>query len=990
MTDKGNLEGVKKLSAYRVTEEACVKEMNSRAVVLEHVKSGAKVFLLSNEDNNKVFSIGFRTPPEDSTGLPHILEHSVLCGSEKFPVKDPFVELVKGSLNTFLNAMTYPDKTVYPVASCNDKDFQNLMDVYLDGVLHPAIYREPKIFLQEGWHYEMASLEDELTINGVVYNEMKGAFSSPESVLDRCTTAVLFPDNCYSNESGGDPAEIPGLTYEQFVEFHKNYYHPANSYIYLYGNMDMAEKLAWMDEAYLSRYDRRDCRTDSSIQLQKPFKAPVEKEITYSVTEEEGLEDRTYLSVNTVVGTVLDPKLYVAFRILEYTLISAPGAPLKQALIDAKIGQDILGGNESGILQPYFSVVAKNANREQRGEFLAVVKGTLRKLADQGIDKRSLLAGLNYYEFQYREADYGSAPKGLMYGLWCMDSWLYGGDPMLHLEYLETFDYLKKAVDEGYFEKLIQKYLLDNPHEAVITVSPRMNQTAEEDSKLAARLKAYKESLSREEQEALVAQTRALKEYQETASPQEDLEKIPMLKREDIGRVAAGYSYEIKIEDGVRVIHSNLFTSGIGYLSILFNTDRVPPEDLPYVGLLKAVLGFVDTEHYSYSSLTSEIHLNSGGVSFGISSYPEFAKPGSFTGGFEASAKVLYGKLEFAFSIITEILTRSRLEDEKRLGEILDENRSRSRMKLEYSSHGAAVGRAASYYSPVSAFNDCLGGIGYYQFLEDASAKYAGDPEYRKFLIGKLKETAGRLFTEDNLLVAYTADEEGYGYLPVELKTFKNNLFKGTGKRYRYHFELKNRNEGFKTASQVNYVARCGTFAGKKGRDGRELSYTGALKVLTVILNYEYLWTNLRVKGGAYGCMSSFGQSGSGYLVSYRDPNLAATNKIYEGIPEYLRNFSVDERDMTKYVIGTISNTDTPLTPSLKGMRNVSAYLSGMRDEMVQTERNQILDVTQEDIRGLADIVQAILDTEAICVIGNDGQIKADSSMFKEVKNLYH
>ncbi len=354
MTDKGNLEGVKKLSAYRVTEEACVKEMNSRAVVLEHVKSGAKVFLLSNEDNNKVFSIGFRTPPEDSTGLPHILEHSVLCGSEKFPVKDPFVELVKGSLNTFLNAMTYPDKTVYPVASCNDKDFQNLMDVYLDGVLHPAIYREPKIFLQEGWHYEMASLEDELTINGVVYNEMKGAFSSPESVLDRCTTAVLFPDNCYSNESGGDPAEIPGLTYEQFVEFHKNYYHPANSYIYLFGNMDMAEKLAWMDEAYLSRYDRRDCRTDSSIQLQKPFKAPVEKEITYSVTEEEGLEDRTYLSVNTVVGTVLDPKLYVAFRILEYTLISAPGAPLKQALIDAKIGQDILGGNESGILQLFF------------------------------------------------------------------------------------------------------------------------------------------------------------------------------------------------------------------------------------------------------------------------------------------------------------------------------------------------------------------------------------------------------------------------------------------------------------------------------------------------------------------------------------------------------------------------------------------------------------------------------------------------------------
>lgn len=990
MTDKGNLENVKKLTAYRVTEEAFLKEMDSRAVVLEHVRSGAKVFLLSNEDENKVFSIGFRTPPEDSTGLPHILEHSVLCGSEKFPVKDPFVELAKGSLNTFLNAMTYPDKTVYPVASCNDKDFQNLMDVYLDGVLHPAIYQEPKIFYQEGWHYELESLEDELTINGVVYNEMKGAFSSPESVLDRYTRAVLFPDSCYSNESGGDPAQIPNLTYEQFIEFHKNYYHPANSYIYLYGNMDMAEKLSWMDDAYLSKYDRADCRVDSSIKLQKAFEEPVNREITYSVTEEEGLEDRTYLSVNTVVGTVLDPKLYVAFRILEYTLISAPGAPLKQALIDAKIGQDILGGDESGILQPYFSVVAKNANREQRGEFLAVVKGTLRKLADQGIGRKSLLAGLNYYEFQYREADYGSAPKGLMYGLWCMDSWLYGGNPMLHLRYMPTFEFLKNAVDEGYFEKLIQKYLLDNPHEAVITVSPKINQTAEEDRKLAAKLKAYKEALSLKEQEALAAQTKALREYQETPSSGQELETIPMLQREDIGREVAGFSYKIKIEDGVRVIHSNLFTSGIGYLSVLFNTDRILPEDLPYVGLLKTVLGYVDTEQYSYSDLTSEIHLNSGGISFGIRSYPKMDNPDSFTGGFEASAKVLYGKLEFAFSMFTEILTRSKLENEKRLGELLDENRSKARMKLENSSHGAAVGRAASYYSSMAAFNDCLVGIGYYQFLEDVSLKYARDPKYRKALIRKLRSTAEKLFTEDNLVVAYTADEEGYSYLPVELKTFKSSLFKGDGTKYPYAFERKNCNEGFKTSSQVNYVARCGTFAGKQGKDGKELTYTGALKVLSVILNYDYLWTNLRVKGGAYGCMSSFGQNGSGYLVSYRDPNLAATNEIYEGIPEYLRNFIISQRDMTKYVIGTISNVDTPLTPFLKGMRNVSAYLSGMTEEMVQKERNEILEVTQEDIRALADIVQAILDTNALCVIGNEGQIKEESQMFKEVKPLFH
>lgn len=989
MADGRNLEKVKELAAYRVSEEMYVEEMDSRAMVLEHIKSGARIFLMSNEDENKVFYIGFRTPPDDSTGLPHILEHSVLEGSDKFPVKDPFVELVKGSLNTFLNAMTYPDKTVYPVASCNDKDFQNLMDVYLDGVLHPAIYREPKIFLQEGWHYELESPEDELTINGVVYNEMKGAFSSPESVLDRFTRNVLFPDTTYSNESGGDPAVIPQLTYEKFIAFHRNYYHPANSYIYLYGDMDMAQKLTWLDQEYLGHYDRKDCHADSAIAMQQPFEQPVQREITYSVTEEEGTKDRTYLSISTVVGTDLEPVLYVAFQILEYTLINAPGATLKQALIDAGIGQDILGGYDCGILQPYFSIIAKNANPEQKGEFLAVVKGTLRRLADQGIDRKSLLAGLNLYEFRYREADYVSAPKGLMYGLWSLDSWLYGGKPTLHLEYQKTFDYLKKAVEEGYFEQLIHRYLLDNPHEAVITVRPRVNQTAEEDRNLAEKLKAYKESLGRKELETLAARTRQLKEYQEEPSRQEDLEKIPMLQREDIEREGGRFSYEIKAEDGATVIHSNLFTSGIGYLKVLFDTSRVPAEDLPYVGLLKAVLGYVDTEHYSYGDLTSEIYLNSGGVSFAVSSYPDTAHPGQFTGAFVASAKVLYHKLDFAFSILSEILTRSKLDDEKRLGEILDETRSRARMKMEDAFHGAAVGRASSYFSASAAFNDITGGIGYYQFLEDVSRRFAEDVSYRGQLIARLKDVCSRLFTSDNLLVAYTADAEGYSRLPAELKIFRSVLGQGDGKTYEFEFSPDNRGEGFKTASQVNYVARCGSFAGKEA-GGRKLEYTGALRVLKVIMNYEYLWMNLRVKGGAYGCMSSFSRTGDGCLVSYRDPNLEATNQVYEGIPDYLRNFSIDERDMTKYVIGTMSDVDAPLTPSLKGSRNLSAYLSCVTDEMVQKEREQILDVTQEDIKALADIVQAVLDTKALCVIGNDEQIRVQKGMFGEVKNLYH
>lgn len=981
---RDRIDGLAGLAAYEVREEKWIREMESWGVVLEHRKSGARLFLMSNEDENKVFSIGFRTPPEDSTGLPHILEHSVLEGSEKFPVKDPFVELVKGSLNTFLNAMTYPDKTVYPVASCNAKDFQNLMDVYLDGVLHPAIYREPKIFLQEGWHYELESEEAPLQINGVVYNEMKGAFSSPESVLDRYTQAALFPDTAYRYESGGDPAVIPELTYERFLEFHRNYYHPANSFIYLYGDMDMAEKLEWLDREYLSAYDRADCRADSQIRLQKAFEKPVDREISYSVTEEEGEEGRTYLSVNTVVGTDLDPRLYVAFQILEYTLISAPGAPLRQALIDARIGQDVLGGYDSGILQPYFSVIAKNAQPEQKGEFLAVVKGTLRRLADQGIDRKSLLAGLNYYEFRYREADYGSAPRGLIYGLWSLDSWLYGGDPMLHLQYQETFDFLKKAVEQGYFEGLIREYLLDNPHEAVITVRPCVNQTAREEKALADRLAAYKASLSGEQVRELAEKTRELKAYQDEPSSPEALETIPMLQREDISRRGASFEYQEKEEGGIRVIHTELFTSGIGYLKLMFAADRIPAEELPYLGLLKSVLGYVDTEQYSYADLASEIYLESGGIDFSVASYQSVTEPGAFRGGVMVSAKILCEKLTFAFDMIGEILLTSKLENEKRLGEILDETKSRLRMKLEHSFHSTAVGRAASYISPAAAFNDCTGGIGYYQFLEDAAARYGSDGDFRRELIRKLRETAKRLFTADNLLVSYTADQEGYDRLPAALAAFAARLPRTKAPRCDFGFQPRLAQEGFTTASQVNYVARCGSFS------GAGLAYTGALRVLKVILNYDYLWMNLRVKGGAYGCMSGFGRTGDCYLVSYRDPALEATNQVYEGIPEYLRGFTVDDRDMTKYVIGTISEIDAPLTPSQKGARNLAAFLTGVTDGMLQQEREEILDVTQEDIRALAGHVQAVLDTGALCVIGNAGKVREAENLFKEVKTLYH
>lgn len=970
---------VKELNAYQVIREKQVNELNSDAWILEHKKTGARVFLLSNEDENKVFCIGFRTPPSDSTGVPHIMEHSVLCGSEKFPVKDPFVELVKGSLNTFLNAMTYPDKTVYPVASCNAKDFQNLMDVYMDAVLHPNIDKEEKIFRQEGWHYEMESEDSPLTINGVVYNEMKGAFSSPEGVLDRFTQKVLYPDSCYTHESGGAPENIPDLTFEAFKEFHQTYYHPSNSFIYLYGDMDMAEKLDWLDKEYLSHYDRRP--VDSKINYQKPFEKPVEHEIFYSITEDEPEEQATYLSLNTVVGDDLDPVLYLAFQILEYVLLDAPGAVLKKNLVEAGIGQDVLGSYENGILQPYFSVIAKDAEKEQKGEFLAVVKGTLRKLADEGINKKSLLAGINYYEFRYREADFGSTPKGLMYGLQSLDSWLYDGDPLLHLEYEHTFARLKKAVEEGYFEQLIRDYLLDNPFEAVIVVSPKRGLTAMEDEKLRKKLEEYKNSLSTEEIRRIVRETKELKEYQDIPSPKEDLEKIPLLKREDIAPEPDKLVLEERQMAGTTVLCHELFTSGIGYLRVFFNTNRVPSEDLPYVGLLKAVLGYVDTKEHSYSDLSDEINLNSGGLSFSVTSYPDLQKPDEFTGVFTASVRVLYEKLDFGFSAIAEILRDSVLEDEKRLGEIIAETKSRSQMRLNSASHSAAVARATSYFSATSAYNDVTGGIAFYQFVEDLAKNYE---ERKEQLTEKLKETAKRLFTAENMIVSYTADAEGIAQLEPSLKKFKALLPAGEKTVYPFLWEKGNKNEGFMTSSQVNYVARCGSFA------DTGIEYSGALKTLKVILGYDYLWLNVRVKGGAYGVMNGAGRSGEGYFVSYRDPNVKETNEVYEEVVSYLEEFQADERDMTKYVIGTISDLDTPLLPPYKGSKADSAWFSGVTDEMLLKERQEVLKVQPEHIRALADVIRAILVTGSLCVIGNAEKIKENSGMFNEVKNLFN
>ena len=969
------------LNAYEVLQTEDLSDLKSKGTLLKHKKSGARVLLMENDDENKVFTIGFRTPPSDSTGVPHIMEHSVLCGSKEFPAKDPFVELVKGSLNTFLNAMTYPDKTVYPVASCNDKDFQNLMHVYMDAVFYPNIYQHDKTFRQEGWSYKLDDPDGELTISGVVYNEMKGAFSSPEGVLDRVVLNSLFPDNAYSVESGGDPEVIPELTYEQFLDFHRKYYHPSNSYIYLYGDMNMEEKLRWLDEKYLSDFENEP--VDSEIHLQKPFTEMKEVVQEYSIASEESEEDNTYLSYNKVIGTTLDEKLYLAFEILDYALLSAPGAPLKKALLDAGVGKDISGSYDNGVYQPIFSVISKNANVEQKEEFVRVIEDTLKDIVKNGINKKALRAGINYHEFRFREADFGNYPRGLMYGLQLFDSWLYDETkPFIHMQAIPTFEFLKEQVETGYFEELIQKYLLDNTHGSIVIIKPERGRTARMDKELADKLQAYKDSLSKEEIDALVKATKELEEYQEEESAPEDLAKIPVLGREDISReIAPIYNKELET-GGVKLVHHEVETNGIGYTALLFDLSGIPEEKLPYISILQSVLGIINTKNYEYSELFNEINVHTGGIGTSLELYTDVTKvkEKEFRATFEIKGKALYPKMDVLFSMMREILMESDLGDEKRLKEILAMLKSRLQMSFLSSGHTTAALRSLSYTSPMAKFKDDTDGIGYYEVVKELEENFE---EKKAELIANLRQIAQQIFRKDNLIISYTSSADGLAPMEEAFAKIADTLHteeKEAATPCEIH--CVKRNEGFKTSSKVQYVARTGNFI------DRGVEYTGALQILKVILSYDYLWQNVRVKGGAYGCMSSFNRIGEGYLVSYRDPNLEKTMEIYEGVVDYLKNFNVDDRDMNKFIIGTISNIDRPMNPAAKGSRSMNLYMNHVSAEMIREERDQILDAQQSDIRALADVLQALLDAHELCVIGSEEKIEEQKEMFLEIKTL--
>ncbi len=963
---------------FKLDREEKVEEANSIARIFVHEKTGARLMHLENDDSNKVFAIGFKTPPSDDTGVAHILEHSVLCGSRKFPTKEPFVELIKGSLNTFLNAMTFSDKTIYPLASKNEKDFFNLMDVYLDAVFYPNIYNTKEILMQEGWHYELENTEDDLTYKGVVYNEMKGAFSSPDGVLMRGIQKSLFEHNTYGFESGGDPDFIPDLTEEEFLGFHSKYYHPSNSYIFLYGDGNLDKMLEFINDNYLSNFERKDI--DSEILPEKPFKEMKEVITEYSISREDNENEKTFMALNFVTGKCTDDELYLSLSILEYLLLETQGAPLKQAILDANLGKDVYGSFDNGILQPVFSIVLKNSEVNKKEQFKKIVFDTLKSLVENGIDKKLIEACINITEFKLREADFQGMPKGLFYYMTAMDSWLHDGDPLMHLKYEKNIAKIKEALTTNYFEDLIEKYLLNNTHSSLLVLAPKKGLADEKEKKLKNKLKEFKEKLSLEEIQDIVNETRGLINRQNTPDPDDILETIPVLSIDDIDDKVEDLGIIEEEACGIKILHHDAFTSKIAYLSFMFDSRSIAQEDISYLSLLSTLLGKINTKNYSYVDLSNEILINTGGVYFKNEVYGDSKEVLKYSPYLEGHCSVVVDRIPRALEILSEIIENTSFEDKKRIRELIRILISRIEMKLIDRGHQVATTRLGAYFSPAYAYIEKTSGYEYYRFLKDLENNF---DEKIDNVISKLDSIMKKVFNKNSLIVTVTCKDEEVDVVKENICKVLDVLSDAEIKFNEYNFHEENKNEGMLTPSNVQYVA--------KGYNYKKLGYeyTGKLLVLKTIIGMDYLWNKVRVQGGAYGAFANIVRSGNFMFASYRDPNIKETIKAYDNTAQYLEGFTTTDREMLKYIIGTISELDMPLTPSMAGDAAVSYYIRRISKSDRQQERKDVLSTTINDINSFSKLVADVMSMDYVVVLGNDSKIKDNKDVFKNLESVF-
>jgi len=973
-TPKEKFQSGEKYHGFTLVEKKFVEEVNANCLLFKHDKSGARLLKIAAADQNKLFNIAFKTTPQNDCGTPHIMEHSVLNGSKNFPVKSPFDVLRKGSLNTFLNAMTGSDITTYPVASMNDKDYYNLMHVYLDAVFNPNLRTDPKILQQEGWHHELASKDDDIVYKGVVYNEMKGAFSDPSRELGYQVNKILFPDNTYGVSSGGFPTAIPELTQEAFVNFHKKYYHPSNSYILLYGNADLDKELQFIDTEYLSNYDLSTEKVE--IPLQKPFDKMKEAEKTYAVSDGDSTKDKTFLNMSFVAGEGADIALSLTFDVLADALVNHESAPLRLALQEAGIGRDIYA-YYNGAKQGVFNISVENANPEDKDRFKEIVFSTMKTVTEKGFDKTMVEGILNRMEFNMKE---GNTPqKGMMYLMQSYQSWMFANDPFLGLEFNKPLEEAKKALTTNILETTTSKFLVNNPHAVLMVLKPEPGLQAKLAEATKAELKAYKDGLSEDEKEKLIAQTKELLAHQKREDSPEAMATVPMLELADITSDIEWFGIDKKNVSDVDVLHHNTFTNNILYSYLYFDIRTLPKDLIPYAELLSSFLGKLNTENYTYGELDNALNIQTGGFSTFTTTFLEEHSDDKMIPKFAVYTKATAEKAGKMFELANEVINNSKLNDKDRLKELLTRHQSRVDSDIKNNGLSYARTRLRSYYSKYGAYNEETSGLDYYRFVTDLSENFDAKSDE---LIAKLEKTAALLFAKKNMVAAITCDEKDFMAYSTGMKILAGNLKEGSVSLNNWKFDFKKKNEGLKTASKVQYVI--------KGYDLNKLGYkyNGKMRVLDQILSTDWLQKQIRVIGGAYGGFAGISQSGNVYFASYRDPNLSKTIDNYNKTPDYLDKFDADAKEMTRYIIGTISRMDGPMTASQKGRRAFQYYFEKTTPEELKAEREAVLSTTQEDIKEMKKMVEDILKQNAICVYGNEDKVKENANMFGKVINL--
>ncbi|XP_006346464.1 presequence protease 1, chloroplastic/mitochondrial-like [Solanum tuberosum] len=971
---------------FEKVSEQFIDECKSKAVLYKHKKTGAEVMSVSNDDENKVFGVVFRTPPKDSTGIPHILEHSVLCGSRKYPLKEPFVELLKGSLNTFLNAFTYPDRTCYPVASTNTKDFYNLVDVYLDAVFFPKCVEDFQTFQQEGWHYELNDPSDDITFKGVVFNEMKGVYSQPDNLLGRTSQQALFPDNTYGVDSGGDPRVIPSLSFEEFKEFHRKFYHPSNARIWFYGDDDPNERLRILSE-YLNMFDASSAPQESRVEPQRLFSEPVRIVEKYPVGEDGDLKKKHMVCVNWLLSDKpLDLETELALGFLDHLLLGTPASPLRKILLESGFGDAIVGGGiEDELLQPQFSIGLKGVSEENIQKVEELIMSTLEGLVEKGFDLDAVEASMNTIEFSLRENNTGSFPRGLALMLRSIGKWVYDMDPFEPLKYQKPLEALKARIakegSKAVFAPLMDQYILRNPHRVTVEMQPDPEKASREEQIEKETLDKVKASMTQEDLAELARATHELRLKQETPDPPEALKSVPSLSLQDIPREPVLVPTEIGDINGVKVLKHDLFTNDVLYAEVVFNLSSLKQELLPLVPLFCQSLLEMGTKDLDFVQLNQLIGRKTGGLSV----YPFTS---SVHGKVEPCSKIIVrGKAmsqrtEDLFYLINRVLQDVQLDDQKRFKQFVSQSRSRMENRLRGSGHSIAAARMGAKLNVAGWISEQMGGVSYLEFLKVLEDQVEKDwPQ----ISSSLEEIRKSLLSKNGCLINLTADGKNLNNAEKHISEFLD-LLPSTSlvESAAWNAQLSRSNEAFVVPTQVNYVGK----AANLYEAGYELK--GSAYVISNYISNTWLWDRVRVSGGAYGGFCSFdSHSGVFSFLSYRDPNLLKTLDVYDGTSSFLKELEMDDDALTKAIIGTIGDVDSYQLPDAKGYSSLLRYLLGVTDEERQRRREEILSTSLEDFRKFGDVMEAVKDKGVVVAVASPDDVEAankERSNFLEVK----